>query len=179
MPDYPHNKFSRWIDQQLLRIGQLTSWLWLLLLAVVVVNVIMRYLYGEGRIEFEEFQWHIYAVGFLVGLSFANVQDAHVRVDVVRSRLEPMTQAWIECYGILLLLLPFVILVLIYSVPFVHYSFASSEVSAAPGGLPYRWLIKSALPVGFFLLLLSALARLSRVIQFLFWGTALGEREQP
>ena len=168
MLDLPHTRFSRWVDLRLTQIGEITSWLWLLLLAVIVLNVVMRYAFGEGRIEFEELQWHIYATGFLIGLSFANVQDAHVRVDVVRARLPATVQAWIEWYGILLLLLPFVVLVLIYSLPFIEYSFVTSEVSEAPGGLPYRWLIKAVLPIGFLLLLLSALARLSRVAKFLF-----------
>lgn len=166
--DWPHTRFSRWLDQRLTQIGQVTSWLWLVLLAVIVLNVVMRYVLGEGRIEFEELQWHIYAVGFLLGLSYANVHDAHIRVDIVRVKLPLVLQAWIEWYGILLLLLPFVVLVLVYSIPFVQYSFSTWEVSEAPGGLPYRWLIKSSLTVGFFLLLLSALARLSRVGKFLF-----------
>lgn len=166
--DWPETRFSRWIDHRLTQIGQVTSWLWLLLLATIVVNVVMRYILGEGRIEFEEMQWHIYAVGFLIGLSYANVHDAHIRVDIVRVRLPRVVQAWIEWYGILLLLLPFILLVLIYALPFIQYSFSTSEISEAPGGLPYRWLIKSSLAIGFFLLLLSSLARLSRIGKFLF-----------
>ena len=56
-----------------------------------------------------------------------------------------------------LLLLPFVTLVLVYGIPFVAESFASSEVSQAPGGLPLRWLMKAVLPLGFALLGLAAL----------------------
>lgn len=166
--DWPHTRFSQWLDHWLDRIGRVTSWLWLLLLGTIVINVLMRYVLGEGRIEFEELQWHFYAVGFLLGLSYANVHDAHIRVDIVRVKLPLIVQAWIELYGILLLLVPFVVLVLIYTVPFVQYSFATSEISEAPGGLPFRWLIKSSLMVGFALLLLSALARLSRVGKYLF-----------
>lgn len=166
--DWPHTSFSRWVDLQLTRLGQWISWLWLILLAVIVLNVVMRYIFGEGRIEFEEIQWHLYAIGFLLGLSYANVKDAHVRVDVVRARLNPRHQAWIELYGTLLLLLPFLVLVIFYSVPFVQYSFLNGEVSEAPGGLPYRWAIKSCLLLGFGLLLLSSLARLTRVWSFLF-----------
>ena len=94
--------------------------------------------------------------------------DAHVRVDVLRDRLRPRLQGWLELYGILLLLLPFVALISIFGVPFVLESFASSEVSQSPGGLPLRWLIKSALPLGFLLLGLAAIARLLRVWSFLF-----------
>ena len=77
-------------------------------------------------------------------------------------------QAWLELYGLLLCLFPFTALILIYGVPFVINSFNVSEVSQAPGGLPYRWLIKSAIPLGFALVLLAGVSRLSRVWVFLF-----------
>ena len=59
-------------------------------------------------------------------------------------------------------------LILWFSVPFVVQSWSASEVSQSPGGLPYRWLIKAVLPLGFGLLALAAISRLSRVCQFLF-----------
>jgi len=164
----PDTAFSVWIESRLTRFGNAISWVWLILLFVIVVNVVMRYFFGLGRIEFEEIQWHLYGIGFLSGLSYAYVSDSHVRIDVVRLKLSDQMQAWIELYGILLLLLPFIFLVLIFSIPFVEYSYSTSEVSEAPGGLKYRWLIKSMLGFGFFLLLLSVLARLSRVWSFLF-----------
>ena len=67
-----------------------------------------------------------------------------------------------------LLFLPFVILVLVYSVPFVAYSFGTAEVSDSAGGLPYRWLIKAMLPAGFLLLAVAGCGRLLRVSSFLF-----------
>lgn len=164
----PETAISRRIDPWLNRIGRWMSWVWLALLAIIVFNVVLRYAFGQGRIEFEEIQWHLYSAGFLLGLSYAYQHDSHIRVDVVHERLSPAAQAWIELYGILLLLLPFVLLVLIYAVPFVWSSFELAEVSQAPGGLPARWIIKSALPLGFALLLLAALSRLSRVWVFLF-----------
>ncbi len=164
----PHTRFSRPIDRWLTRIGHALSWVWLVLLVIIVVNVVLRYVFGQGRIEFEEIQWHLYSAGFLLGLSFAYQADAHIRVDVLHERLSPRTRAWIELYGIVLLLLPFIALVLIYSVPFVTLSYTLNEVSQAPGGLPWRWLIKAVLPLAFVLLALAALSRLSRVWAFLF-----------
>jgi len=166
----PETAISRRIDPWLDRIGRWMSWVWLVLLAIIVFNVVLRYAFGEGRIEFEEIQWHLYSAGFLLGLSYAFQHDSHIRVDVIHERLSPAAQAWIELYGILLLLLPFVLLVLIFAVPFVWMSYELAEVSQAPGGLPFRWLIKAALPIGFALLLLAALSRLSRVWTFLFLG---------
>ena len=164
----PQTWLSKIIDPVIVRVGQAASWLWLLLLVVIVSNVVLRYVFGEGRIEFEEIQWHLYSLGFLFGLCYALQTDAHVRVDVVHERLRPRLQAWLELYGIILCLLPFIALILIYGVPFVLISFDLAEVSQAPGGLPYRWLIKAALPLGFGLLLLAGISRLSRVWSYLF-----------
>ena len=175
----PHTPASWWIEKQITKIGDASSWIWLVLLGIIVLNVVMRYLFGLGRIEFEEIQWHLYAAGFLLGLSYASVSDAHIRVDVVREKLPAQLQAWVELYGILLLLLPFIILVLYASVPFITYSFSTSEISEAPGGLPYRWIIKSFLAVGFVLLLTATLARLSRLWSFLFgWPTPLVSNDE-
>ncbi|MEM7216828.1 MAG: TRAP transporter small permease subunit [Pseudomonadota bacterium] len=164
----PSTPFSEAVDRFIGRIGRAASWIWVALLVVIVVNVTMRYAFGEGRIEFEEIQWHLYSVGFLLGLSYAYSGDNHIRVDVIHERLSLRHKAWIELYGILLLLLPFICLILVFSLPFVYDSYRLSEVSQAPGGLPLRWLIKAALPLGFALLLLAVAGRLSRVWRCLF-----------
>lgn len=164
----PHTNYSWPIDNFITRLGEWVSWIWLLLLSVIVLNVVMRYVFSQGRIEFEEIQWHLYAIGFLIGLSYCFVSDSHIRVDVLREKMSPALQAWIELYGTLLLLLPFIILVLVAAAPMVLYSIETSEVSEAPGGLPFRWVIKSFLIIGFLLMLLSLTARLSRVFCFLF-----------
>ncbi len=152
----------------LVAIGNAVSWIWMLLLAAIVCNVVLRYAFDQGRVEFEEIQWHLYSIGFLLGLGYALQADAHVRVDVLHERFRPATQAWIDLYGILLFVLPFVALMLIYGVPFVADSFVTGEVSSSPGGLPYRWAIKSMLLAGFALLGLAALSRLTRLWKFLF-----------
>ena len=38
-------------------------------------------------IELEELQWHLYAIGWLVGLSSTYVVDSHVRVDVLTDNM--------------------------------------------------------------------------------------------
>jgi TRAP-type mannitol/chloroaromatic compound transport system permease small subunit len=164
----PHTGLSRRIDALLRKLEEAVSWIWLLLLAVIVVNVVARYAFGRGRIEFEELQWHLYSIGFLAGIATGVGADVHVRVDVLRGRFPPRTRAWIELYGLVLLFLPFVALVLVYSVPFVALAFESGEVSVSAGGLPHRWLIKGALGAGFALLGLAGVSRLLRVGALLF-----------
>ncbi|MBV1907235.1 MAG: TRAP transporter small permease subunit, partial [Pseudomonadales bacterium] len=164
----PETAISHSVDKMLGFVGRSVSWLWLVLLACIVVNVVMRYLFDEGHIELEELQWHLYSVGFLIGLSYAYQADTHVRVDIVSLKLSERMQAWLELYGILLALLPFVILVIWYGLPFAALSFTLGEVSQAPGGLPFRWIIKAVLPFSFMLLLLAIIARFTRVCAFLF-----------
>ncbi len=168
--DLPDTTFSRVADPILVRIGNAASWIWVVLLGVIVCNVLLRYAFAQGRIEFEEIQWHLYSAGFMLGLGYALQADAHVRVDVLHERLAPATRAWIDLYGLTLCVLPFVALMLIYGAPFVADSFTTGEVSSSPGGLPYRWAIKSMLFVGFGLLGVAALSRLTRVWKYLFWA---------
>lgn len=138
--ELPHTAISLLTDRLLRRIGDTASWVWLLLLGVIVFNVTMRYAFGEGRIELEELQWHLYSIGFLVGLSYVLAADEHVRIDVLHERMSLRAQCWIELYGILLLLLPFLLLVLVYALPFALIAVAAlsrlTRVSALLFGAP-------------------------------------------
>ena len=136
-------------------------------MVVIVTNVALRYLFGVSRIEFEEIQWHLYAVAFLIAIAYGYSVDVHIRIDLVAVRLAPRAQVWIEFYGTLLLLLPFVVMVLVFSLPFVAHSWAVSETSQSPGGLPFRWFLKGVLPTALILLMLASVARLSRIIAYL------------
>lgn len=166
--ELPKTSLSCAIDRLIKGIGHLFSWTWLVLMAVIILNVLMRYALSEGRIEFEELQWHLYAVGWLIGLSYCYVADDHVRVDLLHDRMSLKKQAWVEFFGILFLLTPFLVVVLWYAIPFISYSWELGEVSAAPGGLPYRWAIKAVLFIGFVLLALAVVSRFSRVVALLF-----------
>jgi len=169
----PNDDRSR-LEQALDHAAALLSWVWLALMGVIVVAVVLRYAFGLGRIEFEELQWHLYALGFLIGIVACATRDRHVRVDVFRERMTPRRRAWIDLYGILLLQIPFLVLVFWSALPFVADSFAVSERSASAGGLPFRWLLKSILPISFGLLFLATLAQLRRVARRLFGESKAG-----
>lgn len=97
--ELPHTRFSSLVDRLIRGMGASISWIWLLLVAIIISNVTLRYLFGEGRIEFEEIQWHLYAIGFLLGLSYCMESDDHVRVDVLYERFSLRTKAWSNCSG--------------------------------------------------------------------------------
>jgi len=159
-----HLPITKKIDAFINNVGEIFNWLWVVLIAVIILNVILRYVFKSGMIELEELQWHLYAVGWLVGLSSTYVVDLHVRVDVLTDKMAYKRRLWFEFFGILLLFLPFIILVLIYSVPFFELSWETSERSTSANGLAARWIVKGFLVFSFFLLLLAGLSRLTRVL---------------
>ena len=59
---------------------------------------------------------------------------------------------------------------------FVVDSYLLDEVSDAPGGLPYRFVIKSALPIGFLLLALQSVSTVAKQMSDPggSWGRRLG-----
>jgi TRAP-type mannitol/chloroaromatic compound transport system permease small subunit len=143
-------------------IGHVVCWFNGLLVIVIVLQVLLRYVFGRGLVMLEELEWHLYAAGFLFGLSYAVTKNSNVRVDLVQRRFSKQTREWIEAIGILVLLLPFIIVIFLHSLEFTRHSWTFSEESQAPLGLPCRWIIKSIIPISFVLLAAAAVARLVR-----------------
>jgi len=164
----PVTAFSRHVDRLIGWFGEAASLLWTVLVLVIVFQVVLRYGFGRGSIMLEETQWHLYAVGFMLGLSFTEVRERNVRIDVLAENFSQRTRLWIELVGITVFLLSFTLLVIWFAVPFVVTSWQLNEVSAAPGGLPYRWVLKSFLVTAFALLALAGVSRLTRVWVALF-----------
>jgi TRAP-type mannitol/chloroaromatic compound transport system permease small subunit len=164
----PSTPFSRAVDRIIQWIGEAASVLWTILVLVIVFQVFLRYALGLGSIMLEETQWHLYSVGFLLGLSFTEMRERNVRIDVLAERLGRKPRLWIELFGITFFLIGFSLLVIWFAVPYVVTSWELKEVSAAPGGLPYRWALKSFLVTAFALLALAGMSRLTRVWTALF-----------
>ncbi len=167
----PTTSFSRAVDRLIGWFGEFASLLWTILVMTIVLQVVLRYGFGIGSIMLEETQWHLYAVGFLLGLAFTEMHERHVRIDVLAESFSRKTRLWIELLGISCFLLTFSLMVVWFATPFVISSWELAEVSAAPGGLPYRWAIKSFMVTAFVLLTLVAMGRLTRV-----WSALFGRR---
>ncbi|NJO56185.1 MAG: TRAP transporter small permease subunit, partial [Rhodospirillales bacterium] len=101
----PHTRLSRALDGFVKGVGDLVSWLWVVLMMIIVLNVVLRYAFGRGYIAFEEIQWHLYAVGWLIGLSYCVQNDSHIRIDILHEQFRPRIKAWVDFIGILVLLM--------------------------------------------------------------------------
>ena len=166
--DFPRTWLSDAIETVLGSLSYILNTIWFVLVLIIVVNVTMRYALGVNYVWVEEVQWHIYAVGFMFGIGYALMHDAHVRVDVLATTFRHRTRAWIEAFSIVVIILPMCWLIIHYAIPFVEVSYNRNERSSAPGGLPNRWMIKSVIVLAFAYIGLAAFARLLRVTSFLF-----------
>lgn len=163
----PNPFFSKALDALVSVTSVAAHATWILLVIVILTNVLMRYAFGGSIVALEEAQWHLYAFGFMFGLSYALVHDQHVRVDVVAERLSPRLRACIEVVAMLVFVVPFAAVVLWDSIEFIEFSYTLNERSRSPGGLPYRWLLKSVIPLAMGLLILAALARTARMLAYI------------
>ena len=172
-------RLAHGIDRVNERIGRAVYWLGLLMVLIGTFNAAARYL---GRYlgvnlssnAYIELQWYMFSLIFLLGAAYTLKQDAHVRVDVLYTRLSERARAWIDVLGLLLFLIPFSILAIWASWPSVRNSWAILETSPDPGGLP-RYPIKTMIPLAFLLLILQGIAEAIKRIAFLR-GVAPEER---
>jgi TRAP-type mannitol/chloroaromatic compound transport system permease small subunit len=83
----------------------------------------------------------------------------------------------VNLLGVLVFLIPGCIMVITTSWKFAYNSFSILEGSPDPGGIPYRFIVKSTITVGFSLLLLQGISLgLHSLLQLLGIETA---KEEP
>ncbi len=157
-------RFCKGIDTFLERLGSVTCWLNTILMINIVVQVILRYALGEGKVWMEELEWHFYAVLFLVGLSYCLAVNTHVRLDIFYRKFSESKKEYVDLFGMLLLVLPFFAILFFHGLDFVATAWHVSENSPHPLGLPCWWIIKGFIPVTMFLVLLAAISRIVRAI---------------
>ena len=140
-------------------------------MGTIIIQVLLRYGLNQGMVGLEELQWHFFAILILTGLSFAELNRAHVKVDVISHHFSRKTNAIIEIFGYIFLLFPFLLIVFYHSLDFVGDSFSRMERSISPAGLSYRWVIKSFMPISMILFLLSGFLNVLKNIKVIKRGS--------
>ncbi|MCW8949827.1 MAG: TRAP transporter small permease subunit [Sedimenticola sp.] len=164
-------RLSGKIDAMNERVGRLISWLVLIMVLLGVYNAVTRKLSQTIGVDLSsnayiEGQWFMFSLVFLWGAGYALKHQAHVRVDILYSRVSERAKAWIDVIGTCLFLFPLSALIIWVSYTYAADSWATMEGSPDPGGLP-RYLIKSAIPIAFILLMAQGLSELIKQIAFL------------
>lgn len=135
------------------------------LVALILYDATVRYLFSGGSLALQELEWHLFDVVILLSIAYTFKQNAHVRVDVFYDKFSPKLQRMINIFSIVLFILPLSFLIIYVGVDFVEMSFVQNEASSNPGGLTHRWIVKSLMPLAFILLSLQALLMLIEEIK--------------
>lgn len=150
------------IDQLNDWVGRQVSWLNTILVALVCVDVFIRYFLSDSSAWIMELEWHLFAAIFLLGAGYAFQHDRHVRVDLFYTNMSKRDQALVDFIGTLLFLVPWCLVLIYVSYRYAWQSFIIRESSPDPGGLSARYVVKFLMSIGLFLLLLQAVSKLIR-----------------
>jgi TRAP-type mannitol/chloroaromatic compound transport system permease small subunit len=151
-------RFIAVIDKAVDRIGRAAAWLTVAIALLMAVNVLLRYAFSIGSVWAQELEWHLLSPLVLLGMTYALQKGDHVRVDVFYARYSPRMQAAVDLVAAVLAV-GFAFFVVRYSIAYVGQSYAIDEVSADPGGLTHRWVLKALIPAGFALFAVQAFAQ--------------------
>ena len=138
-------------------VGRATSWLALGIALVMGANVLMRYMFSIGFIWAQELEWHIFVPICLFGMSYALLHKEHVRVDVLFQYFSERNKHRVDILSAFISM-AFCLIVIRLSVPYVYQSWSIGEGTANPGGIEYRYIIKSLIPIGFAIMFLQSLS---------------------
>jgi TRAP-type mannitol/chloroaromatic compound transport system permease small subunit len=143
-------------------VGRATLWVALAMIALVAVNVLLRYAFSFGSVWAQELEWHLLAALILLGMSYALQRGENVRVDLFYANYSARKKFVVDVISLLLLLAVALIFIKV-SISYVLQAYSIQESSPDPGGIPLRWIVKSLIPIGYGLVALQTVAALLRL----------------
>ena len=158
------SRFVRLLDNLSEWTGKTISWLALLMVVSTFIIVVMRYVMNSGNVAFQESVIYMHSFLFLLGAAYTLKHDGHVRVDIFYRPLSERNKAWVNIFGTVFLLFPVTLFIAYISWEYVATSWALTEGSQEAGGIPYRYVLKSALIAMPVLMILQGIAELGRCI---------------
>jgi TRAP-type mannitol/chloroaromatic compound transport system permease small subunit len=90
-------------------------------------------------------------------MSYALLHKEHVRVDVAFQYFSERNKHLVDVVSAVISMI-FCLIVIRLSLPYVYQSWSIGEGTANPGGIEYRYIIKSLIPIGFAIMFLQSLS---------------------
>jgi TRAP-type mannitol/chloroaromatic compound transport system permease small subunit len=167
------------IDRLNAAIGRTVAWACLLVVVVQFTVVVMRYVLGLGSIWLTETIIYGHAALFMLASAWTLREGGHVRVDVFYADAGPRRRALVDLGGALLLLLPFMLVLLWFALPYVARSWSIMETSRETSGLPAVYLLKTLIPAFAVLMALQGIAQAIRAAHVLRTPTVTPGLDPP
>lgn len=152
-------RVSRGIDRVSVAVGRAAAWLILASVLISAANATSRKLFDAASNSWLELQWYLFGAAFLLAAAYTLQRGEHIRIDIVSNALPARVRNWIDLAGHVLMLLPFTILMMIETTPFVLESFRLQETSSSYGGL-ILWPAKALILLGFLMLFVQGISEI-------------------
>ncbi|MCK8067477.1 TRAP transporter small permease subunit [Cobetia sp. 1CM21F] len=159
------------------RLGVIARYSLLALVLLVASNVLLRYFFSISPVPLQEFEWHLISPIALLGISYALKHRADVRVDVFYDRFSLKGRALVDLIGALMTIAIGAAIAWL-GLSYTEQSWQLMEGSPDPGGLPYRYLLKAFIPLGFAALALQGVADCLRALLVLSGKPVDGDLER-
>lgn len=157
-------RFVRLVDALNEGVGRVFAWFTLGCVLVTFAVVVMRYVLETGFIWMTDLYVWLHALVFVVGAGYTFKHGGHVRVDILYTGLSARRRAWIDIFGTLVFLMPWLTVLAVYSAKPILDAWEILEPSANQGGMPGLFVMKTALWVFCALVGLQGLALMARSV---------------
>jgi TRAP-type mannitol/chloroaromatic compound transport system permease small subunit len=154
---------ARTIDRITEAIGKSVMWLILAAILVSATNAIVRKAFNMSSNAWLELQWYLYGAAFLLAAAYTLQQNEHIRIDIFYGSRSRRTQNWIDLFGHVFFLMPFVLLMSWLMVPYAWRAFNSGQISTNAGGL-IIWPARALLAAGFVLLVFQGISEIIKKV---------------
>ena len=154
---------SRLIDRITEAIGKSVMWMIMIAILVSATNAIIRKLFNMSSNAWLELQWYLFGAAFLLASAYTLKQNEHIRIDIFYGTRTRRTQHWIDLFGHVFFLLPFVVLMTWMLVPYAWDAIKSGQISTNAGGL-IIWPARALLLGGFALLVAQAISEIIKKV---------------
>jgi TRAP-type mannitol/chloroaromatic compound transport system permease small subunit len=158
-------KLTSFIDKCNTEICRWASWLVPASVVVVVLDVGVRYLIPKHVLIWPfDLSWMLFAFYFMLAAPYTLQVGGHVRLDFLLIYMPKRTRALIDFLYYLVFIMPIVIIIIIYGIPYAADSVMSGE--SWPGAwLPPVYEVKILIPVAFCLFLFQAVSEMIKCIK--------------
>jgi C4-dicarboxylate transporter, DctQ subunit len=142
--------------------GRLAAWLFFLIGIIIVFEVIARYVFLAPTIWSEEMSRFLQIWATYLAAAHVLRNRQLIAIDLVVRSLSPLLRTCCEALA-LLVIIAFSLVAVVYGTEIVVDSLRVGRSTATMLSVPF-WMSEIAIPIGFGLLLLQALAELFRTV---------------
>ena len=164
---------SRAIDRTNEWIGKAVTWAIFVAILVSATNAIVRKVFNTSSNSWLELQWYLFGAAFLLASAYTLKSNEHIRIDIFYGTRTRRTQHWIDLFGHVFFLMPFVVIMAWMLVPYAWRAYQIGQVSTNSGGL-IIWPARALLAGGFILLVFQGVSEIIKKI-----AVMRGDMEDP